>query len=65
MKNLEFNCNECGNERFELFLVKEEIAQCPECDSTNLQRVLSTGGYYWNCPSGDSTVKPKFTTGKR
>ncbi len=40
MPLFEYRCNECGNE-FEVLIRSQEKASCPQCNSEQLQKLLS------------------------
>lgn len=45
MPTYEFRCRDCGEE-FELLLPMshEEMPLCPECNSENVEKLISSGG---------------------
>lgn len=45
MALIDFKCKECGKEFFEIVLSGDDKVTCPECKSTNVERVYK-GKYY-------------------
>jgi putative FmdB family regulatory protein len=58
MPLFEFSCRECGH-RFETLVTGGRQAACPQCQSTELEKLHSTFGA--RSGGGGQTAAPRFT----
>lgn len=52
MAIIDFKCEKCGKEFFEILKSSDEKVKCPECGSEEIKRVYK-GKYYGKCGGGN------------
>ncbi|MGB9730585.1 MULTISPECIES: FmdB family zinc ribbon protein [Calditerrivibrio] len=51
----EFRCNDCGKQFSKLILKKDDTAQCPNCKSENVEKLISAVSSFSSAKGGSSS----------